>query len=112
MSTAVTPPVEPSTPPLGQMERVIDTFVAPSKTFADINRSANFILPWLLMLIVSICYSATVGAKIGWDHVYQTQQRFQPASQQQRMDSLPPEQKANAMRIGITITKVFAYGFQ
>ena len=111
MSTAVTPPVD-GTPPLSQIERVIDTFVAPSKTFADINRSANFILPWLLMLIVSIAYSATVGAKIGWDHVYQTQQRFSPASQQQRMDSLPPEQKANAVRLGINITKFIAYGFQ
>src|SRR4051812_27271962 len=111
MSTAVTPPVEPSTPPLGQMERVIDTFVAPSKTFADINRSANFILAWLVMLVVSIAYSSTVGAKIGWDHVQQTQQRFAPASQQQRMESMPPEQKASAMRIGLIITKCIAYGY-
>jgi hypothetical protein len=111
MSTAVTPPVEPTTPPLSQVERVIDTFVAPSKTFADIIRNPNFILAWLVMAVVSIAYSSTVGAKIGWDHVQQTQQRFQPASQQQRFESLPPDQKANAVRIGIMITKVIAYGY-
>jgi hypothetical protein len=112
MSTAVTPPVEqPTGPGLSPVERVVDTFVAPSKTFADINRSSNFILAWLVMLIVSLAYSTTVGAKIGWDHVQQTQQRFQPASQQQRFDSLPPDQKANAVRIGIIITKCIAYGY-
>src|SRR5437016_2814998 len=114
MSTAVTPPVEPSSsmPPLSHMERIVDVFVAPSKTFADINRSQNFIFAWLVMLIVSVSYSATVGAKIGWDHVYTTQQRFAPASQQQRMESMPPDQRARAERLGLTITKSIAYCFQ
>src|SRR5436305_6696540 len=112
MSTAVTPPVEQTSGPgLGQMERVIDTFIAPSKTFADINRSANFILPWLIMLIFSVAYSATVGAKVGWDHVYQTQQRFAPAAQQQQLESLPPEQRAQRERIGLVLAKVISYGF-
>jgi len=113
MSTAVTPPVEqPTGPGLSQMERVIDTFVAPSKTFADINRSANFILPWLIMLIFSVTYSATVGAKVGWDRVYQTQQRFAPAAQQQQLESLPPDQRAQRERIGLVFTKIISYGFQ
>ena len=113
MSTAVTPPVEqPSGPGLSQVERVVDTFVAPSKTFMDINRSANFFLAWLVMLICSVSYSATVGAKIGWDHVYTTQQRFAPAAQQQQLDSLPPDQRAQRERIGIAFTKGISYGFQ
>src|SRR6185312_10010854 len=111
MSTAVTPPVEPTTPPLSQVERVIDTFVAPSKTFTDIIRNSNFILAWLVMAVVSIAYSSTVGAKIGWDHVQQTQMRFQPASAQQRLESLPPDQKAQQMRIGLAFTKGIAYGY-
>lgn len=112
MSTAVTPPVEqPTGSGLGQFERVVDTFVAPSKTFADISRSANFIVAWLVMLVVSIAYSSTVGAKIGWDHVQQTQLRFQPASAQQQLESLPPDQKAQRLRIGLIFTKVIAYGY-
>jgi len=111
MSTAVTPPLDQA-PPLSQMERIVDTFVAPSKTFADINRNANFLLAWLVMLVFSVAYSATVGAKVGWDHVYQTQQRFAPAAQQQRLESLPPDQRAQQERIGLAFTKGIAYGFQ
>src|SRR4051812_33438719 len=112
MSTAVTPPVEqPTGPALSPVERVVDTFVAPSKTFTDIIRSSNFFLAWLVMAVVSIAYSSTVGAKIGWDHVQQTQMRFQPASAQQRLESLPPEQKAQQMRIGLAFTKGIAYGY-
>lgn len=111
MSTAVTP-LPDQTPPLSQIERVVDTFVAPRKTFADINRNANWLLAWVLMLLCSLAYSATVGAKIGWDHVSQTQQRLAPASQQQRMESLPPEQKARAAALSVKITRGIGYGFQ
>ena len=32
--------------PLTQVERVVDTFIAPAKTFHDILRSASGWLPW------------------------------------------------------------------
>ncbi len=38
---------------LSQVERVIDTFVAPSKTFHDILRDASWWLPWLLGVLVT-----------------------------------------------------------
>ena len=43
---------------LSQMERVVDTFVAPTKTFADIRRNASWWLPFLLSILVSfrICH--------------------------------------------------------
>ncbi|MGB7554313.1 MAG: hypothetical protein WBM04_08060 [Candidatus Korobacteraceae bacterium] len=36
-------------PPLSQAERVVDTFVAPSKTFTDIRRNATWWVPWVLI---------------------------------------------------------------
>ena len=39
---------EASTKPLSQAERVVDTFIAPSKTFTDILRSSSWWLPWLI----------------------------------------------------------------
>lgn len=113
MSTAVTPPVEPiPTQGLNQVERIVDTFVAPSKTFADINRNANWIFAWLLMLVCSGIYCTAVGAKIGWDHVSATQMRFAPAFAQKQMESLPPDVKAKAEQQAVVRTKYTSYGFQ
>ena len=39
-------------PALSQAERVIDTFIAPSKTFTDIRRNASWWVPWLLGAII------------------------------------------------------------
>ncbi len=39
---------------LSQVERVVDTFIAPSKTFTDILRSTSWWLPFLLAVVVSI----------------------------------------------------------
>ena len=52
------------------MERVIDTFIAPSKTFNDILRSASWWLPWLLSVLVTLGFSAAIQQKIGWDKTY------------------------------------------
>ncbi len=39
---------------LSQVERVVDTFIAPSKTFTDILRSTSWWLPFLLLVVVSL----------------------------------------------------------
>ena len=58
--------------PLGQVERVVDTFVAPSKTFIDILRDASWWLPWLLAVLVTLGFGATIQQKVGWDKAYAT----------------------------------------
>ena len=112
MSTAV--PVIPNpdaTPPLNEGQRIINTFIAPRKTFADIRRSAMWLAPWLLMAVIGIGYSTTVGKKIGWEQVSQNNTRMAPASQTARLEALPPEQRVVAERRQVTITKGIAYGF-
>jgi hypothetical protein len=44
-----TPSTEPA--PLSQGARIINTFIAPSKTFTDLRRSASWWLPFLLITI-------------------------------------------------------------
>ena len=95
--------------PLSEMERVMDTFTAPSKTFTDIKRSANWLVPWLLMSIVGLAMVFTVDKKLGMDTAYENQLRLSP-KQMDKIDSLPADQKANAMKIGTNITRDFAYG--
>ncbi len=94
--------------PLSEMERVIDTFVAPSKTFTDIRRSASWWVPWLLMSVFGLAMVFVVDKKLGMDTAYENQMRMSP-KQMDRIDQMPPDQKANAMKLGANITRDFAY---
>lgn len=51
--------------PLSEPERLVDTFVAPTKTFTDIRRSASWWLPVVLICILSFVYAFTVLHKVG-----------------------------------------------
>ena len=108
MSTAGEPLVT-GEKPLTEVERVVDTFVAPSKTFTDIKRSASWWVPWLLMSIFGLAMVFTVDKKLGMDTAYENQLRLSP-KQLDKIEQLPPDQKAGAMKLGANITRYFAYG--
>ncbi len=59
----------PETAPLSQGARIINTFIAPSKTFSDLRRSAAWWAPFLLMVVISTVFVYTVGQKIGFRKV-------------------------------------------
>ena len=50
-----------------------------------------------------------VDKKLGMETAYENQLRLSP-KQMDKIDQLPPDQKAAQMRIGATITRYFAYG--
>lgn len=93
-------PVENAAPPLSQAERVIDTFVAPSKTFEDIRRSAAWWLPVVLMSILGIAYFMMIDKKVGFETVAQKQIAASSRAQQ-----ASPEQLAQQVRISAIIYK-------
>src|SRR5664279_2854733 len=95
--------------PLTEMERVVDTFVAPSKTFTDIRRNASWWVPWLVMSIFGLAMVFVVDKKLGMDTAYENQLRLSP-KQMDKYEQAPPDQKATQLRIGGTITRYFAYG--
>jgi hypothetical protein len=100
--------VPDETKPLTEMERVVDTFVAPSKTFTDIRRNASWWVPWLLMSVFGLAMVFVVDKKLGMDTAYENQLKLSP-KQMDKIDQLPADQKAAQMRIGATITRYFAY---
>ena len=108
MSTAATGPVD--TPPLSEMERVIDTFVAPRKTFTDIRRNASWWLPWLLGAILGLGLVYLVDKKVGMEKVAENHLALTP-KQAAKLDQLPPDQRANQMEMSARITRWIAYGF-
>lgn len=101
--------VPTSEEPLTEVERVVDTFVAPRKTFTDIRRNANWVVPWLLMSIFGLAMVFVVDRKLSMQTAYENQLRLSP-KQMDKLDQLSQDQKATQMRVGATITKYFAYG--
>ncbi len=94
---------------LSQVERVVDTFVAPSKTFMDILRSSSWWLPFVLMVLSSVLTAATVDKKVGFDRVYQNMISQSPKTQD-RLNSMEPAQKAQTMKVGALSMKATSYG--
>jgi hypothetical protein len=100
--------IDPTSTGLSEPERIGDTFVAPSKTFRDILRNAAWWGPLVLLFLFSIGSSLVVQKQVGFDRAYMNQLHATPA-QEDRLNSGPPEQKAKAIAIGTTITKVIAF---
>ena len=93
---------------LSQVERVVDTFVAPTKTFTDIRSNASWWLPFLLLILVSLAFAASIDHKIGFDQVAQSNIN-RNASAQQRMSSLTDAQREQSLHTIGSITRVITY---
>ena len=101
-------PVVPEGPGLSEIERVVDAFIAPSKTFTDILRKATWWLPCVLMIIGSLVSGFVVQKQVGFDRVNENQIHTSPKREDQ-MNQLPPDQKAKQLEIGAKITGVITY---
>jgi hypothetical protein len=108
-SQTVAAPLPPAVAGLSEMERIVDTFVAPSKTFTDILRSASWWGPLILLILFGTASTFVVQKQVGFDRVYMNQLHASP-NQEDRINSLAPDQKAHALELGARITAYFAYG--
>ena len=109
MTDAVSVEGQPTGPGLTQLERVVDTFVAPKKTFTDILRSTSWWLPFVLMVLVTLGTAAVVEKQVGWPRVAENQIHQNP-KQEEAMASLTPEQRASRMQITSTIYRYTSFG--
>jgi ABC-type multidrug transport system fused ATPase/permease subunit len=98
-------PVAESTSGSSQIQRVINTFVAPSKTFNDIkNGHRNWLIAFLVVLITGWALWGTITSEktaVTWKSIFQEQQakmpEFAKRMQENAIEAQPPEQQA-AMR--------------
>jgi len=117
MASSPLPPVvpvpPPATPPMSEGARIINTFIAPSKTFLDLGAHAkwwSWVTPWLLVSAVAIFFAYAVGEKITFakagDNVLQTRPK-----QYDRIQAMKPEDRDKTMQAVEKQTKVGAYSF-
>lgn len=91
---------------LTQWQRVGNTFLAPSKTFDDINRgNRSWWLPFLISVLLTYVLFAAITMKVGWTQVATNNMAMNP-KQAQRLDALTPEQRARGLKIAGIFTEV------
>jgi hypothetical protein len=103
MYSAPVPPTapEPAGPGLSEPQRLVNTFFAPSKTFADIRRNASWWVPFLLISIFSISFFVMIDKKVGFDQVARTMLANNKAIQQ--LDTAQQEQAYSRTAIGLKV---------
>src|SRR4051812_6112577 len=95
MSTIALPPSDSNTSPLSEPGRIINTFIAPSKTFTDLRRSAAWWGPLLVTVLVGLAFVYTVDKKITFRKVTDNQIAMSPKATQ-RMEQMNPVDREQA----------------
>ncbi|PYX49229.1 MAG: hypothetical protein DMG79_09345 [Acidobacteria bacterium] len=95
---------------LSEGARIVNTFIAPSKTFTDLRRNASWWAPFLLMIVVSSVFVYTAGQKIGFRKIMENQMQAQPKAQA-RLEQLPAEQREQQLQGGAKFTQIISYAF-
>ena len=106
----MTSPAITSAPPLSEPQRIINTFIAPSKTFTDLRRSAAWWGPFILMSLVSTFFVYEVDHNIGFHKVVENQIQLSPKAQRQ-MEQMPAADREHAIQQQTKFWRGFSYGY-
>jgi len=113
MATAPLPPVAPAAAPIepkmSEGARILNTFIAPSKMFTDLRRSAAWWGPWILISVFSVAFMFAVGKQVTFEQVSKNQIEHSTKRAEQ-FDKLPPDQQQKQLQISAKIIGFFAYG--
>jgi len=112
MAAAPIPPypitaVDPESTPLSESARIVDTFIAPSKTFADLRRNARWWAPWLLISIFSLAFVFVMSKQIGFEQI--SKNAVAQSSRAEQFEKLPPDQQAKQIQISATVAGYISY---
>jgi len=97
----------PQPAPLSQAARIDNTFIAPSKTFTDLRRSASWWAPWILISIFTIVFIGVVGKQMGFEQV--AKNAIAHSSRAEQFDKLPADQQASSIALQSKIVGFFSY---
>ncbi|HLW85253.1 MAG TPA: YIP1 family protein [Candidatus Sulfotelmatobacter sp.] len=105
---AAVPVPTPEAAPLSEGARLLNTFIAPSKTFTDLNRSASWWGPWIVISIFSLLFIYTMGRQIGFEQISRNQIAHSKRADQ--FDKLPADQQASQIKFSSNIIRFAAFG--
>lgn len=91
---------------LTPVERVVNTFIEPSKTFQDIKRNRSWWLPFVILVVLGWIFCFAAVQHVGWENLTTNVLKSQPTNAE-RLDKATPAQAAQML----SITKGFMEGF-
>jgi hypothetical protein len=99
---------EPTGPALSEPQRLINVFIAPSKTFEDLRRKASWWVPWLISALFALGFGIVAVQKIDMTRFVQQQIEKSPSAQK-RLEQATPAQREQGIALQATITKATFY---
>ncbi|WP_263417079.1 YIP1 family protein [Terriglobus albidus] len=98
-------------PALTQVQRVIYTFTAPSKTFTDIlHHSRNVLLPILLIIVGSYIFTFSAAKRVGYEGLAESAIKANP-KMEERVQGMTAEQVATLQKQQAIGMKITVYSF-
>jgi hypothetical protein len=99
-------PTEPA--PLSEGARIVNTFIAPSKTFTDLRRNASWWGPWLLISIFALLFIYSMDRQIGFEQI--SKNEVAHSSRADQFEKLPADQQERQLRISSAFVRYLSYG--
>jgi Yip1 domain len=96
-------------PHLSQLERVVNTFIEPSKTFSDIKRNRSWWLPFLILVVLGYGFCFAAVQHVGWESLTTNVLRSQPKNAE-RLDKSTPAEQAQMLSFTKGIMEGFMVG--
>lgn len=96
-------------PHLSQLERVVNTFIEPSKTFSDIKRNRSWWLPFLILVVLGYGFCFAAVQHVGWESLTTNVLRSQPKNAE-RLDKSTPAEQAQMLSVTKGIMEGFMVG--
>lgn len=107
MSASAAPLAE--SPPLSEPARIVNTFIAPTKTFADLRRNSSWWAPWVLISVFALLFMYSIQAKVGFEQVSRNE-IAKNARLEAQIERMPPPQRAQVFQTATSRMKFFMYG--
>src|ERR1700732_4508211 len=100
----------PSSEPaaLSEGARLVNTFIAPSKTFTDLRRNASWWGPWLVISIFALVFIYSMDRQIGFDQI--SRNEIAHSARADQFDKLSPDDQAKQLRFSDALVRYFSYG--
>jgi Yip1 domain len=111
MASAETPSPVPSSATSGSdssFGRVFGVLFSPKPTFESIVRRPTWILPLILIVVVSVGVIFTFSQRVGWRN-FMIRQDQQNSRTQKQMESMTEEQRENLINTQTKVAPIFAY---
>ena len=94
-------------PALSEGQRLLDTFIAPNKTFTDLRRSSRWWVPWVVIAVASLAFIYVIDQKIGFDQI--AHNLIANSARAEQVEQLPPDQRAQRYQSIARFTRIMAY---